>query len=75
MTKQCWWSNVNDDGNDGNGGDGNGNSNGDGNSNGNDAAASANGYNVNEDNSGNLRTAIGWQQLDNDNGMTIMWLQ
>ncbi len=47
---------VNDDGNDGDGGDSSSNDYGDGK--GDDSAAAADGNNVNEDNSGKLRTTI-----------------
>jgi hypothetical protein len=63
---------VVNDGNGGDGRDGDGDSNGDGNGNGDDAAIAADGNNVNEDNSGNFRTTIGQQQLDDDDGMTMM---
>ncbi len=62
LKKQCQQSNVDNDGNDSNGRDGNGNGNGNGNGDGNgDDAITGNnhGYDVNEDGSGNLRTAIG----------------
>jgi hypothetical protein len=49
MTKQCQQSNVANDSNDGNGGDVYGN----------DAAATTKGYDVNEDDNGNSRIAIG----------------
>ncbi len=60
-----------DDGGDGNG-DGDGDGNGDGNGNDNTAAAVTDGNNVNQDDSGNSRTAIGRRQLDDDNGMMAM---
>jgi hypothetical protein len=59
---------AHDAGNDGNGRDGNGNS--DSYSDGNDAAAAAKGNGVNYDNSGDLRTAIGQQQFEDDDGIT-----
>ncbi len=57
MTKQRQLSNVDNDSSDGNGGDGD--SDGDGDGDGNNAAAAADGNNVDEDNGGNSRTAIG----------------
>jgi hypothetical protein len=62
MTKQHQQSNVDNDSNNGNGnGDssGNGDINSEGNSKGDDATNAANGYDVDEDIGGNLRTAIG----------------
>ena len=70
MTKQRCRSIVNNDGNDSDGGDSDGN--GDGDSNGVDADAAANGDDVDDDNSGILRTAIGQRQLDNNYGTTMM---
>jgi hypothetical protein len=52
--------------------DGNSDGNGDGNSNSNDAAATANGYDVDEDDGGNLRMAIGRWQLNANNWTTTM---
>jgi hypothetical protein len=75
LMKQHQQSNVNNDGNNGDGKKGNGNS--DSNGNWDDAAATNNSYDVDEDNGGNLRTAIGQWQLDNDDGTTPMrwqWL-
>jgi hypothetical protein len=60
---------LDDDGNEDDGRDSNGNGDGDGNSN---DDATANGANVNEDDSSNLRTTIGRRQLDNNNGTTMM---
>jgi hypothetical protein len=65
---------INDDGDDGDGGDSNDNGKGNSKGNSNDAAAAAISGNVDEDDGGNLRTAIGQRGLDNDNGtMTILW--
>ncbi len=75
LTKRHWWSNVNHDGNNGNGGDSDGDGNGDCVGNGNDAAAANDGNNVDEEDGGNSRMAIGQWQLDNNNGMTRMWWQ
>ncbi len=70
MTKQCRQSGVNDDGNDGNGGDSGNDGNGEGN--GDDSAATADGDNVDDDDSGVSRTAIGRRRLDNNDGTTTM---
>jgi hypothetical protein len=70
MTKQCQQSNINNDGNNKNDGDGSNNSKGIGNNN--DAATTANGYDVNENDSGDSRTAIGQRQLNDNDGATTM---
>jgi hypothetical protein len=70
MTKQHCQSNVNNDGDDGDGGDSNGNFNDDSNSD--DADAAANSDDVDDNDSGVLRTAIGQRQLDNNDGTTMM---
>jgi hypothetical protein len=70
MTKQRRRSNVDDDGNNSNGGDSGNDGNGDGN--GDDATAAADGNNVNDDNSGISRTAIGRWLLDGNDGTTMM---
>ncbi len=70
MMKRCWQSNIDDDGDDGNGGDGNGDGNGKGNSN--DAAAATNSDDVDDNDGGNLRMAIGQWRLDDNNGTTTI---
>ncbi len=57
---------------DGKGRDGDSDSNSNCNGDGNDATAAADGNDVNEDNGGNLRMAIGQWLLDNDNGKITM---
>jgi hypothetical protein len=63
---------VDNDGNNGDGGDGNSDGNGNGNGNSNDAAAVVDGYDVDEDNGGNSRVAVGQRQLDDNDGTTMM---
>ncbi len=70
MTKQCWQRDIDDDGNDGDGRDGDGDGNGKGD--GDDAAAATNSDDVNDDDGGNSRMAIGRRQLDVDNGTTAI---
>jgi hypothetical protein len=70
MTKQHCQNDVKDDGNNGNGRDRD--SNGNGNGDGDNATTAANGNDVNDDDMGVSRTAIGQRQLDDNNGMTTM---
>jgi hypothetical protein len=70
MMKQRHQSDVNDDSNDGNGGDiGN---DGDGDGDGDDDTAAADGDDVDDNDSGVLRMAIGQRRLDDNNGTTTM---
>ncbi len=70
ITKQRWQSNVDNDGDNGDGRDGNGDGNGKGN--GNDAAAATNSDDVDDNNGGKSRTAIGWWQLADNNGIVTI---
>ncbi len=70
MTKQCHQSNVDGDGNNGDGGDSGNDGNGDGD--GDDATTAADGDNVDDNNSGISRMAIGQRRLDDDDGTTMM---
>jgi hypothetical protein len=70
ITKQHCQSDGNNDGKGGNGRDRNGD--GDGKGSGDDVAATTNGNNVDDNNIGVLRMALGQRQLDDNNATTMM---